>query len=214
MFILPDLPYPAESLEPVLSGLLMRTHHGKHHATYVANVNRMLGEAGRTPASLEEVVRESAAAGQQKLFNNAGQAWNHGFFWECMTPRSAPPQAGLAEAIDRTFGGLDGLKARFVDEGASHFASGWAWLVARDGELAVISTHDGDTAITEPGVTPILVCDVWEHAYYLDHKQDRKGFLEQWFDRLANWRFAEEQYSAAQGSGEGYRYPKPQPKAA
>jgi Fe-Mn family superoxide dismutase len=216
MFILPDLPYPADALQPVLSGLLMRTHHDKHHAAYVNTLNTLLDEAGRRPASLEEVVRDAAGkTDQKKLFNNAGQAWNHAFFWECMTPQPTPPQGALAGAIDRTFGGLAGLKTRFVEEGATHFASGWVWLVARGADLSVISTHDAGTPVTEAGVTPILVCDVWEHAYYLDHKQDRKGFLEQWFDRLANWRFAETQYAAAQAASDGgYRYPKPKDKAA
>ena len=209
MFILPALPYPAGALAPVLSDVLMSVHHGKHHKAYVDNLNRMLAEAGERPASLEQVVRSSAAEKKQKLFNNAGQAWNHGFFWECMTPDYAAPSGPLAEAIERDFGGLEGLKARFVEEGATHFASGWAWLVAEGGKLSVISTHDADTALLREGVTPILVCDVWEHAYYLDHKQDRKGFLEQWFDRLANWRFAAAQYAAAGGAGESWRYPAP-----
>lgn len=211
MFILPELPYSANALEPVLSELLMRTHHDKHHATYVNNVNRMLSEAGRAPASMEDLVREAAASNDKKLFNNAGQAWNHAFFWECMTPDRLSPQGALAQAIESSFGGLAGLKSRFVEEGANHFASGWVWLEARGGALSVTSTHDAATLVTEAGVVPVLVCDVWEHAYYLDHKQDRKGFLEQWFDRLANWRFAEGQYAAALGGGSGYSYPAPKP---
>ena len=209
MFVLPDLPYAYEALQPVLSAELMHLHHDKHHATYVNNVNRMLGEAGRTAASMEDLVRETARSGERKLFNNAGQAWNHAFFWECMGPAGGPPQGALAQAIQTTFGGLDGLKARFVDEGANHFGSGWAWLGVRNGELAVFSTHDGDSALTQDGVTPVLVCDVWEHAYYLDFKNDRKSFLEQWFDKLANWRFAEAQFSSASGGGGGYQYPAP-----
>jgi Fe-Mn family superoxide dismutase len=209
MFILPELPYASNALEPVLSDVLMRTHHGKHHKTYVDNVNKMMADASRNPSSMEEVVREAAATKQQKLFNNAGQAWNHAFFWECMTPQGAPPEGALADAIARDFGGLEQLRARFVEEGATHFASGWAWLVMEGGKLSVISTHDADTAIVRDGVAPILLCDVWEHAYYLDYKQDRKGFLEQWFDRLANWRFAAAQYEAAVSGGSGYRYPAP-----
>ncbi|OYX32046.1 MAG: superoxide dismutase [Fe] [Caulobacterales bacterium 32-69-10] len=211
MFILPELPYPSDALEPVLSDVLMKTHHDKHHATYVNNLNKMMSDAGKNPASLEDVVRESATdAAAKKVFNNAAQAWNHAFFWECMTPDYAAPTGALAQAIDKAFGGLDGLKTRFVEEGATHFASGWAWLVVKGGELSVISTHDAATPITEDGVTPIITCDVWEHAYYLDYKQDRKGFLEKWFDSRANWKFAEAQYAAAQGSGSPYRYPKPQ----
>jgi Fe-Mn family superoxide dismutase len=209
MFILPELPYAPGALAPVLSDVLMRTHHGKHHKTYVDNVNRMLSEAGKTPPTLEAVVQEAADTRQQKLFNNAAQAWNHAFFWECMTPDAGRPEGALAEAIQRDLGGLDALRARFVEEGATHFASGWAWLVVEGGELKVISTHDAETPITRPGMRPVLVCDVWEHAYYLDHKQDRKGFLEQWFDGLANWRFAAAQYDAAAAGAAGYRYPAP-----
>lgn len=204
MFILPDLPYPAGALAPTLSDVLMRTHHDKHHKTYVDTVNTLLGEDGEAPESLEAVVRKAAVGHQQKLFNNAAQAWSHAFFWECMTPDYAAPSGPLARAIDRDCGGLAALKTRFVEEGVNHFASGWVWIVAEDGKLKAISTHDADTPIAHEGAVPILVCDVWEHAYYLDHKQDRKGFLEQWFDRLANWRFAEAQFA-----GEQYRYPPP-----
>ncbi len=126
-----------------------------------------------------------------------------------MTPDYAAPSGELAKAIERDFGSLAALKTRLVEEGATHFASGWAWVVAEGGKLSVISTHDADTPILKDGVVPIIVCDVWEHAYYLDHKQDRKGFLEAWFDGLANWSFAESQYAAATGSGAGYRYPAP-----
>ena len=209
MFKLPDLPYAYDALEPVLSAELMHFHHDKHHATYVNNVNKFLADAGKTAASMEALTREAKASGDKKMFNNAGQAWNHAFFWECMTPTAGRAGGALSEAIDRSFGGLAALKTKFVEEGAGHFGSGWVWLVARDGALSVISTHDAEGPLTEPGVTPILVCDVWEHAYYLVHKNDRKGFLEKWFDGLANWTFAESQFAAAQGGGEGYRYPAP-----
>ena len=206
MFKLPDLPYPSDALEPVMSDVQLRTHHDKHHATYVKNINTML--EGQSPSSLEDVVRQAAESQNRKLFNNAAQAWNHGFFWECMAPNGGEPSGALADAIQRSFGGLAQLKTRFVEEGATHFASGWAWLIANGQELSVISTHDADSALIREG-TAILVCDVWEHAYYLDYKQDRKGFLEQWFDKLANWRFAEQQFAAANGGGQGYRYPPP-----
>jgi Fe-Mn family superoxide dismutase len=208
MFILPDLPYPYEALEPVLSAELMHFHHDKHHATYVNNVNKFLADQGKTAASMEELVRSSKGV-DKKMFNNAGQSWNHAFFWECMTGEAGRVGGALAEAIDKSFGGLAALKTKFVEEGAGHFGSGWVWLVAKGSELSVVSTHDGDCILTEAGVTPILVCDVWEHAYYLVHKNDRKGFLEKWFDSLANWGFAERQFAAAQGQGQGYTYPKP-----
>jgi Fe-Mn family superoxide dismutase len=209
MFKLPDLPYASDALAPVLSDVQMRTHHDKHHAKYVENLNKILGDKGETPSSLEEVVKAAAAGSDKKLFNNAAQTWNHAFFWECMTPQPTEPSGELAAAIDKAFGGLDQFKTKFVDEGTNHFASGWAWLIAKGPELSVISTHDAATALTEQGATPLLTCDVWEHAYYLDHKQDRVGFLNQWFDKLVNWRFVEAQYAASQGSGEGYSFPAP-----
>ena len=210
MFILTPLPYAAGALAPILSATTLETHQGKHHKKYVDVMNAMLAEQGRTPASLEALVAESKAKGEQKLFNQSGQTWNHGFFWQCMAPQPSKPTGALAEAIE-AFGGLEALKTKFVAEGVGHFASGWAWLVSDTaGKLAVISTHDADTAITQPGLTPILVCDVWEHAYYLDHKQDREGFLKAWFDQLANWDFAGQQYAAATSGGQGWRYPAPQ----
>jgi superoxide dismutase, Fe-Mn family len=209
MFKLPDLPYASDALAPVLSDVQMRTHHDKHHAKYVEVLNKLLSDKGETPADLESVVKAAAAGGEKKLFNNAAQAWNHAFFWECMTPQPSQPSGELVGAIEKAFGGVEDLKKRFVEEGANHFASGWAWVIARGPSLEVISTHDAASAITEEGVTPILVCDVWEHAYYLDHKQDRLGFLQQWFDKLVNWRFVEAQYAAAVNGGQGYRYPAP-----
>lgn len=210
MFTLPDLPYGYTALEPTVSETTMRTHHDKHHKTYVDNTNKMLSDKGEKPGSLEEVVKKAAADGDKKLFNNSGQAWNHAFFWESMAPAGSQPSAELSQAIDQAFGSRDGLKTKFVEEGATHFASGWAWLVVEGGALKVISTHDADTVVTRDGVTPILLCDVWEHAYYLDYKNDRKGFLEKWFDTVANWKFASEQFAAAKGQGEAYRYPAPQ----
>ena len=208
MFPLTPLPYAPDALAPVLSADTLNTHHGKHHAKYVDTMNELLAKHEHGPfATVEDVVRHAHAHKEAKLFNNAGQAWNHGFFWQCMTPDYAAPEGALAEAIERDLGGLEALRTRFVEEGATHFASGWAWLVVRGGKLEVISTHDADTALVTEGATPVLVCDVWEHAYYLDHKQDRKGFLEGWFDRLANWRFAAEQYQAAISGGTGWRYP-------
>ncbi|MDP3658626.1 superoxide dismutase [Phenylobacterium sp.] len=214
MFVLPPLPYAYDALAPILGEPTLRTHHDKHHARYVEVTNTLLTEAGAKPRSLEQVIRDAAAKGERKLFNNAAQAWNHAFFWECMTPTFVAPSGGLAQAIEKSFGGMDGLKAKFVDEGFNHFASGWAWLVAEKGELSVISTHDADTALTRDGVTPILVCDVWENAYYLDYKNDRKAFLEQWWAKLINWRFAEAQFAAADGQGEAYRYPEAAKAAA
>ncbi len=209
MFVLPPLPYAEDALEPTIGAVTMQTHHGKHHKAYVDTLNTLLKDAGASDATLEAVVRRSDG----KLFNNAAQAWNHAFFWESMTPTPAKPDGELATAIAGAFGDLASLKEKFVAEGVGHFASGWVWLVVQGGELKVISTHDAATTVTQDGVTPILVCDVWEHAYYLDYKNLRKEFIEKWFDNLANWGFAARQYAAALGQGDGYRYPRPDGQA-
>lgn len=198
MITLPELPYAYDALSPTLSGETLHVHHDKHHAKYVETANRLVAEAGLEGLSLEDVIAEAERRGLAKLFNNAAQAWNHAFFWDCMTPARRDPRGDLKAAIDRAFGGLAGLKERFVAEGADHFASGWAWLAADGAELAVLSTHDAGT-LAHDRRTPLLVCDVWEHAYYLDYKQDRKTFIERWFDSVANWAFAEDQFAAAQG---------------
>jgi Fe-Mn family superoxide dismutase len=210
MFKLPELPYGYDSLQPTVSETTMRTHHDKHHKAYVDTTNTLVPEKGLQGKTMEEVVKFAKEKGETKLFNQSGQAWNHAFFWECMTPDFKAPEADLAKAIDSAFGSLADLKTKFVAEGVGHFASGWVWIVADGGALKVISTHDADTALVH-GVTPILVCDLWEHAYYLDYKNLRKDFLEKWFDGVANWAFAAKQLAC-----EGYRYPAPtdQAKAA
>ncbi|MDO1559404.1 superoxide dismutase [Brevundimonas sp. 2R-24] len=204
MYPLTPLPYAHDALEPVISKTTLETHHGKHHAKYVEVLNQLVGDEESRP--LEDVVR-SAEPGS-KLFNNAGQAWNHGFFWQCMKPGGSKPSGELKDVIASSFGGLDQFREAFITEGATHFASGWAWLVREGGGLKVISTHDADTAITRPQCAPLLVCDVWEHAYYLDFKNDRKGFLDAWFDQLVNWDFVAERLAAAEAGEPGWRYPQ------
>jgi Fe-Mn family superoxide dismutase len=210
MFELPDLPYAYDALEPVMSDKTLHFHHDKHHATYVKTLNELVGSSGDASKSLEDVIRGAARSGSSKLFNNAAQAWNHAFFWLAMTPNAAPPASELEAAIKGAFGDLKGLKEKFVAEGAGHFGSGWVWLIADSaGKLEVRSTHDADDMVTKDGLTPLTVCDLWEHAYYLDYQNDRKGFLEKWFDALPNWTFAARQFAAARGTGEVWRYPAP-----
>jgi Fe-Mn family superoxide dismutase len=210
MFALPDLPYAYDALQPVISDRTMHFHHDKHHATYVKVLNELLEAAGKSPATLEDVILDASKGGEKKLFNNAAQAWNHAFFWAAMTPDKAAPGGALESAITAAFSDLAGLKKAFVAEGIGHFGSGWVWLVAdKSGALKVVSTHDAEDTLTHPDLTPLLVCDLWEHAYYLDHQNDRKGYLEAWFDTLAHWEFAAAQYAAAQGDGEAWRYPAP-----
>lgn len=210
MITLPDLPYPHDALAPVISPDTMHFHHDKHHAAYVKTTNELLAEAGGGPRDLEAVVVEAQRSGEKKLFNNAAQAWNHGFFWNCMNPDRQSPNGELTGAIASAFGDMPGLEKTFVTEGAGHFGSGWLWLATDDaGTLKVVTTHDAANPLTVKGLTPLLVCDLWEHAYYLDYKNDRKGYLEAWFKALPNWDFAAAQWAAARSRGQAWRYPAP-----
>lgn len=199
MFTLPDLPYAYDALEPTLSAATLRIHHDKHHARYVETVNKIAERTGLKGPTMEDVVRDAARNGDTKLFNNAGQAWNHALFWVSMAPQPVMASDSLARAIEGAFGSHEALKAQFVSEGVNHFGSGWVWLAAQGERLQVLSTHDGDCLLTRPGLKPLLVCDLWEHAYYLDYRNDRAGFLEAWFDRLADWRFASFQFEQPGG---------------
>jgi Fe-Mn family superoxide dismutase len=206
MFKLPELPYGYDALQPTMSAETLHLHHDKHHAKYVDTMNQLLKDQP-APGSLEDVIVKAAKDGAKKLFNNAAQAWNHAFFWDCMTPQARAPSGELAALIEAFEGGLEGLKAKFVQEGVGHFGSGWVWLSVSGGKLEVSSTHDGENLLTQPGHTPLLTCDLWEHAYYVDFRNDREGFLKAWFDRLANWSLAETQLEAAKAAQPGWRYP-------
>jgi Fe-Mn family superoxide dismutase len=209
MFALPKLPYDYAALEPTLSADTLHTHHDKHHKAYVDKTNELAPKAGLDGRALEDVVREASRKGDKPLFNNAAQAWNHEFFWNCMTTKAAAPSGALKTAIDQAFGSQDAFKEAFVAEGVGHFGSGWVWLVSGAEGLKVISTHDADDTLVKDGLVPLLVCDLWEHAYYLDYKNDRKTFLTTWFDKVANFAFAGKQLAAAGGQGDGFRYPAP-----
>lgn len=210
VFELPPLPYGTKDLEPVLSTETLEIHHGKHHARYVETLNRLLAEQNFSAHTLEEITRIAHGSGAKGVFNNAAQAWNHSFFWESMAPKTVKPAGLLASAISSEFGSLETLRQRFSAEGTGHFGSGWVWLIAKRDKLEVISTHDAGSPILEEGVTPLLACDVWEHAYYIDYRQDRAGWITSWWNRLANWSFAETQFDAAIGQGKPWRYPPSQ----
>jgi len=209
MFKLPPLPFSEAALEPLMSRDTLNTHHGKHHAAYIKNMNAILAERADAPKSVEAVVRLAARENNKKLFNNAAQAWNHAFFWESLSPENqGGPQGDLKAAIEKAFGGVDQFREAFVAAGVGHFASGWVWLVAdKAGAVKLIDTHDAETPIVNDDVTPLLVADVWEHAYYLDHKNDRAAFLQAFAERLVNWRFAASQYAAARAGEAGWRFP-------
>ncbi len=206
-FILPPLPYGYQDLHPYLGEETLHIHHDRHHAKYVENLNRLMSVQGLAPTSLEDLIRSAAKAGDTALFNNAAQAWNHAFFWESMAPQTAGPEGNLALAIAETFGSLDKLRERFIAAGLGQFGSGWVWIVARNSALDVLSTHDAQTPISDATTIPLLTCDVWEHAYYIEHRQDRAAWLSVWWDKLANWRLAEKQFSAAGAVETPWRFP-------
>ena len=208
MIELCKLPYAYDALEPVISAQTMKLHHDKHHAGYVKKTNDLASKAGLDDLSLEEIVRQAKAKGDKKLYNNAAQAWNHAFFWQSMTGQQSNPTGDMASAISANFGDLAQLKTKFVEEGTGHFGSGWVWLAQSGDALKVLSTHDADDLLMTSSDVPLLVCDLWEHAYYLDHFNDREAFLNQWFDKLANWQFAGEQLMAARQGQPGYVYPE------
>jgi superoxide dismutase, Fe-Mn family len=213
VFELPPLPYETGDLAPVLSSETLEVHHGRHHARYVETLNRLLREQNFSAHTLEEVIRIAHASGARGLFNNAAQAWNHTFFWQSMVPEPSQPGSLLTSAVFLTFGNMDRLRERFISEGAAHFGSGWVWLVAKAGKLEVVSTHDAGNPIVDDETTPLLACDVWEHAYYIDYRQDRPKWLAAWWDTVANWNLAESQFNASLGHGEPWRHPSPVPSA-
>ena len=214
MFILPTLPYAYDALEPKLSHDTLHVHHDKHHRTYVEKTNSLAKAAGLDGRPLEDVVRAAQRNGDTKLFHNAAQAWNHAFFWLSMTPHGAALPAELKAAIDQAFGSVGALEDAFVTEGTEHFGSGWVWLAVGPDGLKVLSTHDADDTLIKEGLFPLLVCDLWEHAYYLDYQNDRQGFLRRWIGNIADWTFAERQFAASQGAGEGFCYPVAAPDAS
>jgi superoxide dismutase, Fe-Mn family len=205
MIILPDLPYAYDALEPVISETTLRTHHDKHHARYVETANALLAPSRSGDAPLEQIVTNAWLREDKKLFNNAAQAFNHGIYWACMSPAPPAPSGEFAQVLEGAFDGA--LRGRFIAEGLAHFGSGWVWLVSARGTLSIATTHDGDSVVRMAGITPLLVCDLWEHAYYLDHKNNRSAYLEGWWDRLADWRFAQSQHQASLGRGQPWRYP-------
>lgn len=208
-FKLPDLPYDAGALEPHISRTTMETHHGKHHAAYIKNMNAILAERADAPKALEDVVQLAVREGNRKLFNNAAQAWNHGFFWQSLTPEAqGGPSGDLKSAIEKAFGSISSFNDEAKAKGVGHFASGWLWLVSdKNGAVSLTDLHDADTPITDASLTPLLVCDLWEHAYYLDYKNERPRFVEAFLSTLANWRFAESQYAVARSGNSGWVFP-------
>ncbi len=183
---MPLLPYPQNALEPWISEQTLQYHYGKHHKAYVDKTNDMVSGKDLDKATLKEIVLNSSGA----LFNASAQAWNHEFYWNGLCAPSQSPKLpkDILMAIEKQFGSLDKLKTEFNKAAASHFGSGWAWLIRdKNGQLKVVSTHDADTPIAHKE-TPLLTCDVWEHAYYIDYRNNRGQYLEGFWN-LVNWEF-------------------------
>ncbi len=198
-FELPALPYEKDALEPHMSAQTFEFHHGKHHNTYVVNLNGLLDGSDMAGKSLEEIIMATAGdSAKAGMFNNAAQVWNHTFFWNSMKPGGGgAPSGDLAAKIDSDLGGLDKFKEAFKQAGATQFGSGWAWLVVGDGgKLEIVKTPNAENPMTQ-GKTPLLTCDVWEHAYYLDYQNRRPDFLTAFLDNLVNWDFAAENLAKA-----------------
>lgn len=191
-FELPPLPYAKDALEPHISAETLEYHYGKHHQTYVTKLNNAIPGTEFENLSLEDIIMKSSGG----VFNNAAQVWNHTFYWNCMTPDSAgKPSGDLAKAIDDTFGSVDAFTEKFNELAAGNFGSGWTWLVKNsDGSIEIVNTSNAGNPLTD-GKTPLLTCDVWEHAYYIDYRNARPKYLES-FWKLVNWDFVASNYAA------------------
>ena len=189
---LPELPYANNALEPHISAETLEYHYGKHHATYVNKLNTMIEGTKYEDASLEAIITDAEGG----LFNNAAQVWNHSFYWQCLTPGGGgEPGGALGSAIDEFFGGIDGFREAFNKAATSNFGSGWTWLVKTpEGALEIVNTDDAANPMTD-GMRPLLTCDVWEHAYYIDYRNDRAAYLEG-FWKLVNWEFVASNFAA------------------
>jgi Fe-Mn family superoxide dismutase len=193
---LPDLPYPADALQPFISARTLGIHHGKHHRAYVDKTNALAGPAG---GSLEEILLGAARDPEKKtLFNNAAQAWNHAFYWNSLRPGGGKgPKGALATSIRKSFGDQGRCTDALTAAATSHFGSGWAWLVREGEDLKVVTTGNADTPLVRKQ-TPLLVIDVWEHAYYLDHQERRASYVAGVVDNLLNWDFAARNFAKSE----------------
>ncbi len=188
------LPYPADALAPHISERTLGFHHGKHHATYVANLNKLIAGTAHENSSLEDIV--AAADMPSGLFNNAAQSWNHAFYWNSMSPGALEaPSGDLLAALEASFGSLDEFNSQFAAAAIGNFASGWTWLVSDTNGLSIVNTDDADTPLRH-GQRPLLTVDVWEHAYYLDYQNARPAYLNAFVEHLANWEFASANFAA------------------
>ena len=204
-FSLPPLPFDTGALAPAISAATFAQHHAGHHQAYVDKLNTLAEEEDFLDASLLEIIRDRADADPDEvselvsasdIFVHAAQHFNHSFYWKSLSPHGGEPAGALLEAINEAFGSVKALQAEMVKQGLDHFASGWLWLIADDGELSLLSAHDAQTPVIEEHLKPLLVIDLWEHAYYLDHQRARKAYLEAVVEKHLNWEFAAQALAA------------------
>ena len=188
--ILPELPYAKNALAPYVSEKTLEFHYGKHHNAYVVNTNKLIEGTELAKERIEDIIKKTAGdASRVGIFNNAAQVWNHMFYWQCMKPNGGGPPYGLiAEKINADFGSYEKFVEEFKNAGVTQFGSRWAWLVLKDDALKITKTANADTPIAH-GTTPLLVVDVWEHAYYLDYRNKRPDYLSAFVENLINWDF-------------------------
>jgi Fe-Mn family superoxide dismutase len=197
-FVLPPLPYADTALAPVISSNTLGFHYGKHHKTYVDNLNNLVKGTAHEGAALEQVIRDSAGkADQAAIFNNSAQIWNHTFYWHSLKPNGGgKPSGKLAAMIDSDLGGYDNFRKEVAATTVSQFGSGWGWLVVDGGKLKVVKTGNAEVPFTK-GQAPLLTIDVWEHAYYLDYQNKRADYVNALIDKLLNWDFAADNLAKA-----------------
>lgn len=192
-FKLPDLPYQLNGLQPHISQETLEHHYGKHHQAYVNNLNKLIPGTDFEEQTLTQIIQQSSGS----IFNNAAQIWNHTFYWHSLSPQGGgEPSGALAEAMNKQFGSFEQFKTQFTQAATTLFGSGWAWLVKNsDGSLAIEQTINADTPLQDHSKTPLLTCDVWEHAYYIDVRNARPQYVEN-FWQLVNWQFASDNFEA------------------
>jgi len=197
-FTLPPLPFDPDALEPAISRATVELHHGKHHKAYVDKLNKLVAEDAKLQGlALDELVKRTAGRrGDGAVFNNAGQAWNHQFYWRSLSPDAGAPPEALRRLLDRDLGGYGAFVDAFTAAATGQFGSGWAWLVLDDGRLGIETTGNADSPLAHGGV-PLLAVDVWEHAYYLDYQNRREEHVRAVVEKRLNWRFAEQNLQRA-----------------
>jgi Fe-Mn family superoxide dismutase len=198
-FQLPDLPYAKDALVPYMSAETLEFHHGKHHRAYVNKTNELLqSEGSLNGAALSQVVRHARQNGNGKLFNNSAQLWNHSFYWQCLAPaQGQKPTGRLAQLIEEGFGGVEPMLQKLQEEAVNHFSNGWAWLVLDRDSLKITSLHDADTPLVYEGMQPLFTLDVWEHAYYIDYRNERPRFASSVLANIVNWDFVAQNLDGA-----------------